>query len=101
MMESTKTPIETLRTFMVVRSFLLMQVFYLVNLIKLTSIFWRFLGGRQEQRARWKRAISTVEGQLGELSSLYVQRFFPPENKPRMEALKQSYSCNGCVSCRE
>lgn len=85
----TKTPIETLRTFMVVR-FLSTNAAVLSSKLDQANFdfFGRFLGGRQEQRARWKRAISTVEGQLGEqLGSLYVQRFFPPENKARMEAL--------------
>jgi len=46
------------------------------------------LSGVTEMRPRWKRAVSTVEGSLGEsLGKLYVQDHFPAERKVRMEAL--------------
>ncbi|MEZ5742336.1 MAG: M13 family metallopeptidase [Sphingomonadaceae bacterium] len=44
--------------------------------------------GQQEQRARWKRAITAVEGQLGEqLGRLYAERHYPPEERAAMEEL--------------
>ena len=51
--------------------------------------FWgTTMSGKQEDRPRWKRAVSAVEGGLGEaLGQLYVARFFPPEAKERMEKL--------------
>ena len=46
------------------------------------------MSGKQEDRPRWKRAVSAVEGGLGEaLGQLYVARFFPPAAKERMENL--------------
>jgi len=46
------------------------------------------LTGVTENRPRWKRAVSTVEGALGEaLGREYVAKYFPPERKARMEAL--------------
>jgi putative endopeptidase len=46
------------------------------------------LSGVQQQRPRWKRAVDTVDGSLGEaVGKLYVEAYFPPENKARMEAL--------------
>ncbi|MBL8554360.1 MAG: peptidase M13 [Phenylobacterium sp.] len=46
------------------------------------------LSGVQQQRPRWKRAVDTVDGNLGEaVGKLYVEAYFPPENKARMEAL--------------
>ncbi len=46
------------------------------------------MSGKQEDRPRWKRAVSSVEGALGEaLGQLYVERFFPPAAKERMERL--------------
>lgn len=46
------------------------------------------LNGQTEKSPRWKRAISAVEGQLGEqVSALYVERHFPPEAKAEMEEL--------------
>ncbi|MGZ8363945.1 MAG: M13 family metallopeptidase [Caulobacteraceae bacterium] len=46
------------------------------------------LQGLQENRPRWKRAVVTVEGALGEVvGQEYVARYFPPESKAKMEAL--------------
>jgi putative endopeptidase len=46
------------------------------------------LGGQPEQRARWKRGVGFVEGALGEaLGRLYVERYFPPESKAKMDSL--------------
>ncbi|HEX7641828.1 MAG TPA: M13 family metallopeptidase [Burkholderiaceae bacterium] len=46
------------------------------------------LNGVPEQEPRWKRAISLEEGVIGEgLGKLYVAKYFPPENKVRMEKL--------------
>ena len=46
------------------------------------------MSGRQEQRPRWKRAVSAVEGSLGEaLGQLYVAKYFPAAAKERMEKL--------------
>ena len=51
--------------------------------------FWgTTMSGKQEDRPRWKRAVSAVESGLGEaLGQLYVERFFPPAAKERMEKL--------------
>lgn len=44
--------------------------------------------GKIEDRPRWKRAVASVEGGLGEaLGQLYVDRFFPAAAKERMEKL--------------
>ena len=46
------------------------------------------LSGIPENRARWKRGISLIDESLGEaLGKLYVAKYFPPQNKARMEAL--------------
>ena len=46
------------------------------------------LGGQPEQRPRWKRAVSFVNGRLGEsVGRVYVARYFPPESKAKMDAL--------------
>ena len=52
------------------------------------DFYGRTLNGTPEQRPRWKRAVQTVEGFLGEAVGVeYVQRHFPPEAKERMDAL--------------
>src|SRR5206468_8317779 len=39
------------------------------------------LQGQPEQRARWKRGVALVDGQMGEaLGKLYVAKYFPPES---------------------
>ena len=38
----------------------------------------KFLNGTEEQRPRWKRGISAVEGEIGELlGQVYARRYFP------------------------
>ena len=46
------------------------------------------LSGQQEMAPRWKRAVSGTEGILGDATGkLYVERYFKPEAKARMDAL--------------
>lgn len=48
----------------------------------------RTLSGTPENRERWKRGVSLVEGALGEaVGQLYVERHFPPAHKARMDEL--------------
>lgn len=51
--------------------------------------FWgTTLSGRTQDRPRWKRAVSSVDGFLGEaLGQLYVAKYFPPAAKERMVKL--------------
>ncbi|MBA4165162.1 MAG: zinc metalloprotease [Erythrobacter sp.] len=52
------------------------------------DFYSKTLNGVPEQRPRWKRAVDTTEGLLGELvGKSYVARYFPPENKVAMEEL--------------
>ncbi len=49
------------------------------------DFYGRTLNGRQEQSPRWKRAVGTVNGVLGEaVGQIYVKKYFPPEAKERM-----------------
>ena len=46
------------------------------------------LRGQQVMAPRWKRAVDEVEGSLGEATGkLYVEKYFPPEAKARMDRL--------------
>jgi putative endopeptidase len=46
------------------------------------------ISGVTEQRPRWKRAVSLVDGSLGELVGQdYVARYFPPASKAKMVEL--------------
>lgn len=51
----------------------------------------RLQSGTEELRARWKRAVSLIEGSLGEaIGEVYVQRYFPESSKLEMEELVQN-----------
>jgi endothelin-converting enzyme/putative endopeptidase len=51
----------------------------------------RTLNGQQEQRPRWKRGISMVNGMVGEaVGKLYVAEHFPPEAKAKMNELVEN-----------
>jgi putative endopeptidase len=52
------------------------------------AFFGKTLSGTPELRERWKRAVSMIEGSLGEaVGKVYVQKYFPAEAKARMEQL--------------
>jgi predicted metalloendopeptidase len=46
------------------------------------------LNGIPENRPRWKRGLGLVNGAIGEaIGRLYVEKYFPPQHKARMEEL--------------
>ncbi len=46
------------------------------------------LAGTPVQLPRWKRGVAMTESSIGQgLGKLYVAKYFPPENKARMDAL--------------
>ena len=46
------------------------------------------LGGQPQMQPRWKRGVGLVDSQVGEaLGKLYVDAYFPPDSKIKMEAL--------------
>ena len=48
----------------------------------------RKMTGAEQPRPRWKRSVSAVNGVLGEaVGQLYVEKYFPPANKARMQQL--------------
>jgi len=52
------------------------------------AFYGRTLSGTPELRERWKRGVAFVEGAAGEaLGRLYVERYFPPAAKHRMDEL--------------
>ena len=52
------------------------------------DFYGRTLTGTPELRARWKRAVSLVEGAMGEaVGRIYVERHFPPAAKVAMDEL--------------
>ncbi|WP_059015120.1 M13 family metallopeptidase [Mycobacterium sp. M26] len=52
------------------------------------QFYGRTLSGTEQIRDRWKRAVSLVEGIMGDaVGRLYVERHFPPDAKSRMDEL--------------
>ncbi len=52
------------------------------------EFYGRTMSGAQEMQPRWKRAVSTVSGVLGEaVGQMYVEKYFPAAAKERMVAL--------------
>ena len=52
------------------------------------NFFGRTLTGAKELRPRWKRCVSSVDGDLGEaLGKEFVEKYFPPEAKARTLAM--------------
>lgn len=85
----TDTPLETLQTY---------AEFKLINdassclsddfRAKRFDFFSHTLQGAQQDKPRWKRAVSTVDDVLGEaVGKIYVEKYFPESSKTRMKEL--------------
>ncbi len=52
------------------------------------AFYGTVISGVPQERPRWQRGVSAVEGALGEaVGRQYVAQYFPPERKARMEEL--------------
>ena len=52
------------------------------------DFYGKTLSGTKEMKPRWKRAVSNIDGVLGEaVGQMYVKKYFPAESKERMLAL--------------
>jgi len=52
------------------------------------AFYGTVLRGQPEQRERWKRSVQATQGILGEaIGKVFVERYFPPENKAAMDDL--------------
>ncbi len=55
------------------------------------GFFREGLSGVSEPRPQWKRAVNSINGNMGELlGQLYVERHFQPEAKARMDTMIQN-----------
>ncbi len=84
-----ETPLDTWKTWMTVRLLsggadLLPSDVDAANF----AFYGQYLQGREKQRDRWQRAVTEVEGSIGEsIGQIYVDRHFPPASKAAMEEL--------------
>jgi putative endopeptidase len=55
------------------------------------NFYGRVLSGTPQQETRWKRAALMIDGNIGEaLGQLYVEKYFTPTERARMDALVQN-----------
>ncbi len=55
------------------------------------NFYSKVLKGTQEQEPRWKQAVENIDQLMGEaVGKIYVQKYFPAEDKARMEHLVQN-----------
>jgi len=55
------------------------------------EFYGKTLRGQEEQRPRWKRAVSAINGSLGEVvGKVYVENHFPPASKTQMKGLVEN-----------
>jgi putative endopeptidase len=88
----TETPVATWRTYLTYH-FLANTADYLPKAFddERFDFYGRTLNGQPQQRDRWKRAIATLDGAIGEeLGQLYVARYFPPDSKAKMLSLVEN-----------
>lgn len=86
------TPLDVLKDYMTV-SLLNGHAAYLPKRIDDAQFefYGKTLRGQEEQRPRWKRAVSAVNGTLGEVvGKVYVAEHFPPESKAQMNELVEN-----------
>ena len=84
-----KTPVETLKAYAAFHltdqaSPYLSEAFVSANY----EFRNKTLSGQPQQQPRWKRGVTLVDSNLGEaLGKLYVEAYFPPESKAKMQVL--------------
>ena len=55
------------------------------------NFYGKVLSGQPEQEPRWKRGAHILDGTIGEaLGQLYVEKYFPPEARKRMNDLVEN-----------
>jgi len=55
------------------------------------NFFGKVLSGQEQQEPRWKRSAHVIDGSIGEaLGQLYVEKYFPPEAKARMNEMVEN-----------
>ncbi|MES2297468.1 MAG: M13-type metalloendopeptidase [Pseudomonadota bacterium] len=84
-----KTPLETWKAYFQWHVLSSYAGYLSTNLAEQNFAFYgTTLSGVPQMRPRWQRAVSTVEGALGEMvGKAYVEQHFPAERKARMEVL--------------
>ena len=86
------TPVDIMKDYLMV-SLISNNASYLPKRIDDASFdfYGKTLRGQEEQRPRWKRAVSNINGTLGEVvGKVYVDTYFPPASKSQMNELVEN-----------
>lgn len=82
------TPIEKIRDYMVADYISSAASYLSDDFVNANFELSKVISGVQQQRPRWKRAMSVPNGILGEaLGQLYVEKYFPQSSKDKMVTL--------------
>ena len=88
----SETPVEVLKDYLTV-GLMNSHAAYLPKRIDDAQFefYGKILRGQDEQRPRWKRAVSAVNGTLGEVvGKVYVAEYFPADSKAQMKDLVEN-----------
>ncbi len=87
-----ETPVDVLKDYMTAH-LLIGNAAYLPQRLDDASFefFGTTLSGQEQQRDRWKRAVSQIDGYMGEMvGKVYVKKHFPPASKAQMSELVEN-----------
>jgi len=86
------TPVSVLRDYLTAH-YLINNAAYLPSRVDKASFefYGKALRGTEKQRDRWKRAVSQIDGYMGEMvGKVYVDKHFPPASKAQMSELVEN-----------
>ena len=83
-----KTPVEDWKSYLRFHLISAYASYLSSDFVKVRFKFTQNLTGQKEMQPRWKRMSHTVDRLLGDaLGQIYVQKYFPPESKQRIDKL--------------
>jgi putative endopeptidase len=83
-----KTPLQTLKEWQAFHTADQASPYLTKAMVDSRFAYTKTISGVKELRPRWKRAVTLVDGSLGELvGQEYVNRYFPPASKAKMVEL--------------
>ncbi len=87
-----QTPVSVLRDYMTVHLLIGNSDYLPARIDEATFDFYgKTLRGQEEQRERWKRAVSQIDGYMGEMvGKVYVDKHFPLDSKRQMDELVEN-----------
>ncbi len=81
-------PLATWKDYLMLRTLAASAPYLPKAVVDANFAFVSVLSGQTEQRPRWKRAVDSTSGALGEaVGKLYVEQHFPPASKVAIDAM--------------